>query len=131
MTQWLLRSGTHADKDAIPIQLVLDPRNGEARKLSDWEGLTADIVPPSFYAGDIFESDKDLDKLNCVGTEKRFEKLSEIPHVIEDEFDSKTIPQLLEFAEAEEITLTPGLKKVEIIAAIRGFLMYQKANAKD
>ena len=131
MTQWLLRSGIHSDNDAVPIQLVANPRNGEERKLSDWEGLKPDIVPPNFFPGDIFESDKDLSKLNCAGSEKRFEKLSEIPHVVQDELEGKTKAQLLEFAEAEEITLTEGLNKPEIVAAIRGFLMYQKANAKE
>ena len=131
MTQWLLKSGIHSDKFATPIQLVSDPRNGEARNLSDWEGLGADIVPPCFYPGDIFESDQDLDKFNNTGSAKMYEKLSDIPHAVQDEFDSKTVAQLLEFAEAEEITLTPGLKKDEIIAAIRGFVMYQTANAKS
>ena len=130
MTQWLLKSGIHADREATPIQLVSNPRNGEARKLSDWEGLADDIVPPNFFPGDIFESGKDLDKLNCAGSEKRFEKLSDIPHAVEDEFDNMSKAKLLEFAQAEEITLTDGLNKPEIIAAIRGFLMYQKANAK-
>ena len=130
MTQWMLKSGIHSDKNAIPIQLVPDPRTGEDRNLSDWENLGVDVIPPSFFPGDIFESNVDLDKSNNPGSGKRYEKLSEIPHVIEDEFESKNISQLLEFAEAEEITLTPGLKKAEIIAAIRGFLMYQKANSK-
>jgi len=134
MARWLLKSGIHSDRRDKPIQLNNGENDGGIpgigkRELSDWDGIPKDQEPPVFYAGDVFESDQDLGKLNARGVERRFEKLSETPGPV-DELDSKTIKELMEIAEEEEWDDIPkGIKHDALVLVIRGRMMTSQALA--
>ena len=110
MARWKLLSGVHFDSEALPVHL------------ENIEG--AERAPGTFYAGDIFDSDRNLLRHNVQGS-VRFEKLSEES----DNLDTLTVSQLRALAEEEEIELPSNMKKAAMVAAIRGQLNYREAVA--
>lgn len=112
MAHWKILDGVHCDKDAKVVSRA------------DAPGI--EHVDDVFYAGDVIETDKDLSKHNTPGSTK-FAKLDE--SAPNDELDGMTVAQLNTFAEEETIDLPPGLKKDQLIKAIRARLAYAAAIA--
>lgn len=108
MPRWKLVTGVHSDQDAILIQAKEIPG--------------AERGPGLFYAGDVFDSDKDLSHFNIPGS-VRFEKLADDP----DDLDRLTMPQLKTLAGEEEIEVPSNLRKPDLIKAIRSQLSYRAA----
>ena len=116
MVKWKLLSGVHHDKNAKPV------------KLADLEGV--ERGNHTFYAGDVFESDRDLDAHNVRDSVGRpiSVRFALVDEETGDDLDTKTVTELLEFASQEEIELPEKkLPKGQLLRAIRGALLYRQA----
>lgn len=120
MNKWKLLEAIHSDKHTKPIKLVDVP--GVERNPINHPDWSAPEKPKTYYPGDIFECDKNLDLLNLRGRngqiiKQRFQLVGESSG---DSLDEMTVAELKAMAETEEIDLGNATRKDKIIAVIRG-----------
>lgn len=152
MATWQLLSGIHSDKTAVLVKRALHvAETMEEMQLSqknDAEGspnrktilrtvctqveieevngkrIEKNISIPSIYAGEIFNSDKDLEKHN-IGDIIRFKRMPDYEPINsesesqDDGLSKMKVPELQALAEREEIDLEGCTLKQDIINTIR------------
>lgn len=126
MPRFRVKAGIYADKTARPVSLAsIDGIDRPDVTDPIWTDAEADKV---FYPGDVIDVDKDLDRHNVRTKESGIVSLKFEPLTgPTDDLDSMTVVQLRSLAKAEEIGLPAGLKKVQIVQAIRSQRAYRDA----
>ena len=106
---------------------VLQDKNAKIVKFREVpEGKTDERVEGCFYAGDIVQTEKNLDELQGSARNK-YERLygmseKDFANTSEDNLESMSVAELKRLAEEEEIDLGTAMKKAEIVNTIRSEL---------